>query len=50
MVQIENRYEPDAKLSRKYDQMFEIYKTAYQALVEAGVYERLAGLAEDKAG
>jgi len=32
MVQIENRYEPDAKLSRKYDQMFEIYKTAYQAL------------------
>ncbi len=44
MVRVERRYEPDPKLSARYDEMFDIYKTAYKALVEAGVYERMAVL------
>jgi xylulokinase len=44
MVRIEERYEPNPGLGAKYDEMFAIYKSAYQALVGAGVFERIAEL------
>ena len=44
MVRIEERYEPNPALSAKYDEMFDIYRSAYQALVGAGVFERIAEL------
>jgi xylulokinase len=44
MVRVEERYEPNPGLSAKYDEMFSIYKSAYQALVGAGVFERIAEL------
>jgi len=44
MVRVERRCEPNPKLSAVYDEKFDIYKTVYKALVEAGVYERLAAL------
>ena len=44
MVRVERRFEPDQKLSARYEEKFDIYKSVYKALVEAGVYERLAAL------
>ena len=44
MVHIERIYEPDPGLRAKYDEMFAIYKTIYQTLAQAGVYERIAAL------
>jgi xylulokinase len=44
MVRIEQRYEPNPALRTKYSEMFAIYKTAYQALVGAGIFERIAEL------
>lgn len=44
MAQIECVYEPNRALKSKYDEMFDIYKTIYQSLVQAGIYERIAAL------
>ena len=46
MVQVEQRYEPNPQLRALYDEMFDLYKTVYQALFDAGVYERLAALGD----
>jgi xylulokinase len=44
IAQIERIYEPNPALKARYDEMFDIYKTIYQALNQAGVYERMAAL------
>jgi sugar (pentulose or hexulose) kinase len=44
LVRIEERYEPNPELRAKYEEMFAIYKSAYQALVRVGVFERIAEL------
>jgi xylulokinase len=44
MVRIGGRYEPDSVNRAKYDEMFAIYKDSYNALVKAGVFERIAAL------
>jgi xylulokinase len=44
LVRVERRFEPDPALRARYDEMFEIYKAAYKALVEAGIFERIAAL------
>jgi xylulokinase len=44
MVRISERYEPDPKLSPKYAEMFGIYKDAFNALMKAGTFERIAAL------
>jgi xylulokinase len=44
MVRIAERYEPEASATSRYDEMFEIYKDAYNALVDANVFERIASL------
>ncbi len=44
MVQLAERYEPDPKLRLRYNEMFAIYKEAYNALVDAGVFDRIAAL------
>jgi len=44
MVRIAERYEPDPKLLPRYTEMFAIYKDAYNALVGAGVFDRIAAL------
>ncbi len=44
MVRIAERYEPSAEAAAKYQEMFAIYKDAYNALVKAGVFERIAAL------
>jgi xylulokinase len=44
MVHVAQRYEPNPAASARFNEMFAIYKEAYQALVKAGVFERLAAL------
>ena len=44
MVRIAGRYEPDSEASARYREMFEIYKDAYDALVGAGIFERVTAL------
>jgi len=44
LVRIAERYEPNPATLARYDEMFDIYKTAYRALVEAGVFERISTL------
>ncbi len=44
IVQIDRVYEPNPTIRAKYDEMFDIYKTIYQTLAQAGVYERIAAL------
>ena len=44
MVRIAERYEPSPEAAAKYREMFAIYKDAYNALVKAGVFERIAAL------
>jgi len=44
MVGIAERYEPNAQASARYKEMFEIYKAAYKALVDAQVFERMSRL------
>lgn len=45
MVRVDRRYEPDSKLRPRYDEMFDLYKTAYRLLKDGGVFERLRALA-----
>jgi xylulokinase len=44
MVRIAERYEPNPATLARYNEMFDIYRTAYRALVEAGVFERISTL------
>jgi xylulokinase len=44
MVHVAEHYEPNADAAGQYDEMFGIYKDAYQALVEADVFERISDL------
>jgi xylulokinase len=44
MVRVSERYEPDAQAAAKYQEMFEIYKDTYNALLEADIFERIAVL------
>ncbi len=44
MVRIVERYEPNAANAKKYDDMFEIFKGTYQALVGADIFEKMSGL------
>jgi len=44
MVHVVERYEPEPVASARYKELFEIYKEAYKALDEAGVFERMAAL------
>lgn len=46
MVRVVERHEPQPALAERYDEMFDIYKDAYCALVDAGVFERIANLEE----
>ena len=43
-VQVEHVYQPNQALKAQYDEYFDIYKTIYQALIKAGIYERIAAL------
>lgn len=45
MVQIAGSYEPDMAIHDRYNRYFTVYKDAYRALADAGVYERLVKLA-----
>ncbi|SDY43566.1 FGGY-family carbohydrate kinase [Eubacterium barkeri] len=45
MVQMVGTYEPNMENHALYNQYFDVYKDAYQALAKAGVYERLVKLA-----
>lgn len=44
MVRVERRFEPNPKLRARYDELFDLTQTVYQALREAAVFERLARL------
>ena len=44
MVRVGRRFEPDPNLSPRYEEKFQIYKAAYRALLDAGIYERIASL------
>jgi len=44
MVQVERRFEPDLDVHHRYNELFDIYKTVYAALVKADVWERIAAL------
>lgn len=44
MVRVADHYQPHPALTERYDEMVEIYKDAYHALVDAGIFERIAGL------
>ncbi len=44
MVHIERCFDPDPRLRARYDELFAVYQTAYQALKDAGVFVRLANL------
>jgi xylulokinase len=41
MVRVVERYEPDLAVTQRYQELFEIYKQAYQALAGAGIFERI---------
>jgi len=43
-VRIEERFEPDPTLRSRYDEMYDLYQTIYQALVETKAFERLSAL------
>lgn len=47
IVCIERYFEPDPKLRARYDEMFDIYKTIFNVLLETKVYERMAALKEN---
>jgi xylulokinase len=44
MVRVAERYEPNPAVTARYDEMFGIYKAAYRALADSGVFERLSAL------
>lgn len=44
MVSVAERFEPNPAVTPRYDELFGIYKTAYHALVDAGVFDRIAAL------
>jgi xylulokinase len=44
MVRVERRFEPNPALRGRYDELFDLYQTVYQALRDASVFERLAAL------
>lgn len=44
MIRIEERYEPDPAHHRIYNELYEIYTSAYRALKESGVFAQLSGL------
>ena len=44
MIRVEGSYEPNPTLRSLYDEMFEMYKTVYRALVNSGFFERVAKL------
>lgn len=44
MVRVAERYEPNPEAAARYQEMFEIYKDAYKALLGANVFERIAAL------
>lgn len=44
LVRVSEHYEPDQTHAALYDEMFGIYKEAYSALVDAGVFERISAL------
>jgi len=47
MIRIRESYQPNPKLRAMYDEMFEIYKDAYLALSNAGIFRRLASVVQD---
>lgn len=42
MVQVSERYDPDPELRSLYDDKFSIYKNAYNALADQGIFEQIA--------
>jgi xylulokinase len=44
LVKVAERYDPNPTTRDRYNEMFDIYKTTYQALVSAGVFERITAL------
>ena len=44
LVRIAKRYEPDLQAHVRYNELFDIYKSAYAALVKADIWDRIAAL------
>ena len=44
MVRVDKSFIPDPVAHKRYDELFDIYKTIYSALVKANIWERIAAL------
>ena len=44
IVRVAKRYEPDPEAHTRYNELFDIYIEAYNALVKAGIWDRIAAL------